>query len=67
MEDGIFMTMLSILRPNGTFYGHLVHFVVHFVVFWYIFPPFWYVVPSKIWQPWSQKAKRVFAQPTCPT
>jgi hypothetical protein len=32
MEDaGIFI--LSILRPNGVFYGHL----VHFVVIWYIF------------------------------
>jgi hypothetical protein len=30
----IFMTILSILRPNKIFYGHL----VHFVVIWYIFP-----------------------------
>jgi hypothetical protein len=29
----IFWAILSILRPNGIFYGHL----VHFVVIWYIF------------------------------
>jgi hypothetical protein len=33
-EVGIFMTILSSLRPNGIFYGHS----VHFVVIWYIFP-----------------------------
>jgi hypothetical protein len=30
----IFIAVLSILRPNGIFYGRL----VHFVVIWYIFP-----------------------------
>jgi hypothetical protein len=35
MEDiGIFMTILSNLRPNGIFYGHL----VHFVFIWLFFP-----------------------------
>jgi hypothetical protein len=29
-----FMTIWSILRPIGIFYGHF----VHFVVVWYIFP-----------------------------
>jgi hypothetical protein len=30
MEDvGILMAFLSILRPNGIFYSHLVHFVVN--------------------------------------
>jgi type IV secretory pathway VirB3-like protein len=34
MEDvGIFMASLAILRANGIFYVHL----VHFVVIWYIF------------------------------
>jgi hypothetical protein len=34
MEDvSIFMEILSILQPNGTSYGHL----VHCVVIWYIF------------------------------
>jgi hypothetical protein len=42
---GTFVVILSILRPTGIFYGHL----VHFVVIWYIFP-FWYIVPRKIWQ-----------------
>jgi hypothetical protein len=32
----IFVTVLSILRPNGPFWVHL----VHFVVIWYIFPRF---------------------------
>jgi hypothetical protein len=31
-----FMAILSILRPNGIFYSHL----VHFVVIWYIFSRF---------------------------
>jgi hypothetical protein len=31
-----FVAILFILRPNGIFYGHL----VHFVVIWYIFPHF---------------------------
>jgi hypothetical protein len=44
---GIFMANLAILRPNGIFYGHL----VHFVAIWYIFCPFWYSAPRKIWQP----------------
>jgi hypothetical protein len=35
MENvGIFMTIWSILRPIGIFYGHL----VYFLVVWYIFP-----------------------------
>jgi hypothetical protein len=35
MEDVvILMTILSILRPNGVFYGVL--YLVHFVVIWYI-------------------------------
>jgi hypothetical protein len=35
MEDvGIFMAILSNIRPNGIFLGHL----VHFVVIWFIFP-----------------------------
>jgi hypothetical protein len=35
-EDvGIFMTILSILRSNGIFYGHSVHFGTFI---WYIFP-----------------------------
>jgi hypothetical protein len=30
IEDvGIFMAILSNLRPNGIFYGRLVHFVLH--------------------------------------
>jgi hypothetical protein len=33
---GIFRDILSILRPNGIFYGHLVHFVV-----FGIFLPVW--------------------------
>jgi hypothetical protein len=34
MDDvGIFSTILSILRPNGIFYGHS----VHLVVIWYVF------------------------------
>jgi hypothetical protein len=37
MEDvGVFKAILSILRRNGIFYGHL----VHFVVIWYIFSNF---------------------------
>jgi hypothetical protein len=28
MEEVDFRSILSILRPNGIFYGHLVHFVV---------------------------------------
>jgi hypothetical protein len=32
----IFMAVLSVLRPNGIFCGHL----VHFVVIWYIISPF---------------------------
>jgi hypothetical protein len=31
-----FFAILSTLRPNGIFYGHL----VHLVVIWYIFPRF---------------------------
>jgi hypothetical protein len=46
-DVGIFMPILSIFRPNGLFYGHL----VQFVVIWYLFYPFWYVVLRKIWQP----------------
>jgi hypothetical protein len=42
-DVGIFM---AIVRPNGTFYGHL----VQFVDIRYIFFPFWNVVPRKIWQ-----------------
>jgi hypothetical protein len=50
MDDvGIFMAILSILRPKwymfwpfGTFCGHLVY-VSRFGMF---------VVPRKIWQPW---------------
>jgi hypothetical protein len=30
----LFMTVCSILSPDGKFYGHF----VHFVVIWYIFP-----------------------------
>jgi hypothetical protein len=57
-----FIIIVSVLQPNGIFYGHL----VHLVVIWYIFPvlvyfsrfgiffPFWYIVPRKIWQPRSQ-------------
>jgi hypothetical protein len=41
------IAVLSILWPNGIFYGHL----VHFVVIWYSFPPFWYVVPKKSGNP----------------
>jgi hypothetical protein len=41
VDAGIFGAILSILRPLGIFYGHLVHFVL-----------IWYVVPVKIWQPW---------------
>jgi hypothetical protein len=33
-DVGILGGHLCSLRPNGTFYGHL----VHFVVIWYIFP-----------------------------
>jgi hypothetical protein len=33
---GIFRAILSISRPTGVFYGHL----VHFVVIWYIFTRF---------------------------
>jgi hypothetical protein len=58
MEDvSIFWAIMSILRPNGIFYGHL----VHFVVIWYIlrslgiFFTFLDVLPRKIWQPCSQK------------
>jgi hypothetical protein len=39
-NGNIFMTISSFLRPNGIFYGHLVHIcghLVHFVVIWYIF------------------------------
>jgi hypothetical protein len=51
MQDvGIFLAILSSLRPNGIFYGHLVHFVVD----WYIFFPFWYFLPRNIWQPGSE-------------
>jgi hypothetical protein len=41
---GTFMANLSILRPNGIFYGHFGTFCGHLVYFWY-------VVPRKIWQP----------------
>jgi hypothetical protein len=38
LEDvGIFKAILSILRPNGIFSGHLGH-LVHFVAFWYFVP-----------------------------
>jgi hypothetical protein len=33
-DVGIFLAILSTLRPNGIFFGHL----VHFVVIWYTFP-----------------------------
>jgi hypothetical protein len=38
---------IHILRPFGTFYGHLVCNLVNF-------PPFWYNVSGKIWQPWTR-------------
>jgi hypothetical protein len=48
------MTIWSILRPFGIFYGHLVYF-----------PPSWYVAQRKIWQPWGvtvgSSQKRCFA------
>jgi hypothetical protein len=34
-RDGIFVDILSILRPSGIFYGRL----VHSVVIWYILVP----------------------------
>jgi hypothetical protein len=43
-----FMAIWNILRPFGTFYGHLVR--------WWqfgIFSLFWYIVSRKIWQPWT--------------
>jgi hypothetical protein len=55
---------LYILRPNGIFYGPLLHFTYghllhfthgHLVHFWTVgifFPVFGYIVPRKIWQPW---------------
>jgi hypothetical protein len=39
---GIFMVILFILRQNGIFCGHL----VHFVVIWYIFPRFGVLYPE---------------------
>jgi hypothetical protein len=47
-EVGIFIDILSILRPIGIFYGPLVIFCGNLVYFY----PFWYVVPWKIWQHW---------------
>jgi hypothetical protein len=54
-----FMAILSILRPNDIFYGHL----VHFVVIWYIFH-LWYICSTeKIWHPSLNKGGRtVFFQ-----
>jgi hypothetical protein len=38
---GILMAIMSILRPDGIFYGHLVvPILVQFLVIWYIFPRF---------------------------
>jgi hypothetical protein len=37
----------NILRQFGKFCGHLIYY-----------SPFWYVLPGKIWQPWSQMAKK---------
>jgi hypothetical protein len=42
-----FKAIWSVLLMFGTFYGHLVYFVVILVYF----PRFWYVVTRKIWQP----------------
>jgi hypothetical protein len=49
MEDGIFLTIWSIFRLFGIFYGHL----VYFVVIWYILTRFGmlYQEPRIIWQP----------------
>jgi hypothetical protein len=62
------MSIWYILHPFGTFFSHLVHFLViwyifcghlvYFVAIWYILWPFdifflfWYVAARKIWQPW---------------
>jgi hypothetical protein len=42
-----FMTVWSILRPLGTFYGHL----VHFEVIWYISPRFGILYQEKSGNP----------------
>jgi hypothetical protein len=35
MEDvGIFMSILSILRPNGIFYGQMVYFMDKWYILW---------------------------------
>jgi hypothetical protein len=48
MEDvGIFMSILSILRPNGIFYGHF----VQFVVIWYMFSRFCMLYRDKFGNP----------------
>jgi hypothetical protein len=43
--------ILSIILPNGIFYGHL----VHFVVIWYIFPVLIYCTDKNLATlcPWS--------------
>jgi hypothetical protein len=51
MEDvGICMVILSILRPNGIFYGHL----IRFEAIWYIFPRFGMLSREKSGNPGSQ-------------
>jgi hypothetical protein len=45
-----FMAILSILRPNGLFYAHL----VHFVVIWYILPSFGMLYREKSGNPGSK-------------
>jgi hypothetical protein len=46
---GIFRAILSISRPTGIFYGHL----VHFVVIWYIFTRFGMLYREKSGNPAS--------------
>jgi hypothetical protein len=61
MEDvGIFMTFLSILWPNGSFNGHL----VHFVAIWYIFPLFGILHREKTGNP-AFGIRRYYVTPFC--
>jgi hypothetical protein len=53
---GIYRAILSILRPNGIFYVHL----VHFVVMWYIFTRFGMLYREKSGNPVSNQKKVAF-------
>jgi hypothetical protein len=53
-DVGICTAVLSTLRPNDTFYGHL----VHFVVIWYIFSSFGILYREQSGNPAQQQCCR---------